>query len=88
MAKPVILVVGDEGASLQALAGELDARYGAHYRVVACGSPGEALGRLGECRAEGASMPLVLADQWMPGRTGTEFLAQVRDHYPTARRDC
>ena len=31
-------------------------------------------------------MPLVLADQWMPGQTGAEFLAQVRDLYPTARR--
>jgi thioredoxin reductase (NADPH) len=31
-------------------------------------------------------VPLVLADQWMPGRTGAQFLARVRDLYPTARR--
>jgi len=86
MAKPVILVVDDEDASLEALARELDSRYGAHYLVVPCASPGQALTRLAELRAEGASVPLVLADQWMPERTGAEFLAQVRDLYPTARR--
>jgi hypothetical protein len=42
--------------------------------------------RRGELRAEGADVPLVLADQWMPGRTGTQFLARVRHLYPTARR--
>jgi len=86
MAKPVIVVVDDEDASLAALAHELESRYGTHYQVVACSSPGQALARLAELRAAGASVPLVLADQWMPERTGAEFLAQVRDLYPTARR--
>src|SRR5215468_10085544 len=86
MAKPVIVVVDDEGDSLAALAHELESRYGAHYLVVACASPGQALARLAGLRAEGASVPLVLADQWMPEQAGAEFLAQVRDLYPTARR--
>jgi thioredoxin reductase (NADPH) len=86
MAKPVIVVVDDEDDSLAALAHELESRYGAHYLVVACPSPGQALARLAGLRAEGASVPLVLADQWMPGQTGAELLAQVRDLYPTARR--
>jgi len=86
MAKPVIVVVDDEADSLAALARELESRYGAHYLVVACSSPGQALSRLAEFRAAGASVPLVLADQWMPETTGAEFLAQVRDMYPTARR--
>jgi len=86
MAKPVILVVDDEDASLAALARELGSRYGAHYRVVPCDSPGRALARLAELRAEGARVPVVLADHWMPGRTGTEFLTQVRELYPTAQR--
>ena len=86
MAKPVIVVVADEDASLTALARELDSRYGTHYQVVARASAGEALALLGELRAQGAQVPLVLADQWMPGRTGTQFLAQVGDLYPTTRR--
>ena len=88
MAKPVIVVVDDEDDSLAALANELESRYGAHYQVVACASPGRALERLAELRDKGASVPLVLADQWMPETTGAEFLAQVRDLYPTARRGC
>jgi thioredoxin reductase (NADPH) len=86
MAKPVIVVVDDEDDSLAALARELESRYGAHYLVVACASPGQALARLAGLRAEGASVPLVLADLWMPGQAGAKFLAQVRELYPTARR--
>ena len=86
MAKPVIVVVDDEDDSLAALVHELESRYGAHYLVVACASPGQALATLAKLRSEGASVPLVLADQWMPGQTGAEFLARVRELYPTARR--
>src|SRR5260221_6023832 len=49
-------------------------------------SPEEALAGLEQLRGEGADVPLVLADQWMPGRTGAQFLALVRELYPTARR--
>ena len=53
MAKPVILVVDDEDASLKALAGELD--YGrAHHRGCAVRGAGEALARLNEFQAERA----------------------------------
>jgi hypothetical protein len=34
MAKPVLVVVDDDDASLQALTAELDSRYGVHYQVV------------------------------------------------------
>ncbi len=86
MAKPVLVIVDDEDASRQALTGELDSRYGAHYRIVPSSSPEAALARLGEFRAEGVAVPLVLADHWMTGMTGTEFLARVRDVMPTVRR--
>ena len=45
-----------------------------------------ALARLTGFRDEGVAVPLVLADHWMPGMTGTEFLARVKDVMPTARR--
>src|SRR5215467_11267377 len=86
MAKPAIVVVDDEDDSRAALIRELESRYGAHYLVVACASPGQALAQLAGLRAGGASVPLVLADQWMPAQTGAEFLARVRDLYPTAHR--
>jgi thioredoxin reductase (NADPH) len=86
MAKPVLVVVDDEDASLRLLVRELEARYGAHYRIVSSGSAGEALARLAELRAEGASVPVILADQWLQGSTGIELLARARDIHPTARR--
>jgi thioredoxin reductase (NADPH) len=86
MAKPVLILVDDEDASRQALARELESRYGAHYRIVPSPSPELALARLTEFRAQGVAVPLVLADHWMPGMTGTEFLARVKDVIPTARR--
>jgi thioredoxin reductase (NADPH) len=62
------------------------ARYSAHYRIVSSGSAEEGLAQLQALRSEGASVPLVLADQWMPELTGVQFLARVRELYPTARR--
>jgi len=72
VAKPV--VVDDEDASLRLLTEELESRYGAHYRLVATSSAAEGLARLAGLRAEGASVPVILAGQWMPGATGTELL--------------
>ena len=86
MAKPVLVVVGDEETSRQGLARELEARYGAHYRIMSSASPQEALAGLEQLRGEGADVPLVLADQQMPGGTGAQFLGRVRELYPTARR--
>jgi thioredoxin reductase (NADPH) len=85
MEKPVLVVVDDEDASLRSLAGELESRYGEHYRIVASSSAEEALARLAELRAEGASVPVILADQWMPGCTGAELLARARDIHPWVR---
>src|SRR5215469_11287072 len=86
MAKPVLVVVGDEETSLQALASELESRYRAHYQVVSGPSAEVALARLAELKAAGSDVPLVLADQRLPGMSGTELLARVRDIFPTARR--
>jgi thioredoxin reductase (NADPH) len=82
----VLVIVDDEDASRHALARELESRYGAHYRIVPSTSPELALALLTEFRAQGVAVPLVLADHWMPGMTGTEFLARVKDVMPTARR--
>jgi thioredoxin reductase (NADPH) len=86
MAKPVIVVVDDEDTSLQALTRELGSRYGAYYQVAPSSSAEVALAQLTELKAAGADVPLVLADQQMPGMGGTQLLARVRQFFPTARR--
>ena len=79
MAKPVLVVVDDEDISLQALTGELESRYGAHYQVVSSSSAEMALARLAELKAAGADVPLVLADQQMPGMSGTQLFKLSSD---------
>jgi thioredoxin reductase (NADPH) len=86
MAKPVLVAVADEDTSLQALTRELESRYGAHYQVVSSSSAEMALARLAELKAAGADVPLVLAEQRLPGMSGTQLLARVRQFFPTARR--
>jgi thioredoxin reductase (NADPH) len=86
MAKPVLVLVDDDDTSLKALTGELESRYGSHYQVVSSSSAEVALTRLAELKAVRADVPLVLADERMPGMSGTQLLARVRDVFPTARR--
>ena len=86
MAKPVLLVVDDERASLSSLTQELESRYGLHYRIVSSLSAKEAVVLLEELRSQRTNVPLILADQWMPGETGIEFLTRARELHPTARR--
>jgi thioredoxin reductase (NADPH) len=86
VAKPVLVVVDDEDVSLKLLTRELESRYGTHYRIVASSSAAEALARLAGLRAEDASVLVILADQWMPGGTGTELLGRARGIFPAARR--
>ena len=50
VARPVVVVVDDEDASRQALARELEGRYGAHYRIMCSASPEEALAVLEQLR--------------------------------------
>src|SRR5918997_1637216 len=84
--KPVLLVVDDEAEALRKIEHELHERYGSDYRVVGEGSAEASLSKLRELVEAGEVVALVLADQWMPGMSGTDFLTRVREVYPTAKR--
>src|SRR5262249_61572668 len=86
MAKPVLVVVDGDDTSLQALTRELESRYGVHYEVVSSASAEVTLSRLAGLKAAGADVPLVLADQRLPGIGGTQLLAHVGQFFPSARR--
>ena len=70
MAKPVLVVVDDEDASLQALTLELESRYGAHYQVVSGSSAEAALARLAELQAAVGKMSLTRASNCVPAIPG------------------
>src|ERR671916_2888833 len=82
-----MLVAVDSGSlSFRRIEYELKKRYGEDYRVVAVPSSKWGIKRLGEFKAAGEEVALVLADQWMPDMSGTEFVAQARQLFPTAKR--
>src|SRR6266496_3274059 len=57
MAKPVLVAVDGEEASRQAVAHELETRYGAHYRIISSPSSKAALAALERLRDERADVP-------------------------------
>jgi thioredoxin reductase (NADPH) len=84
--KPALLVVDDDAQVLAAVRRDLRARYRESYTVVSASSGEEALAAMGELKARGDSLAVVISDQRMPGMQGTEVLARSRDLYPLARR--
>lgn len=78
MTKSTILCVDDEPNVLKALRRLLR---GGPYDVITCESGAEALEILNHCSPE-----VIISDQRMPGMTGTEFLAQVKDRHPESVR--
>jgi thioredoxin reductase (NADPH) len=84
--KPVLLAVDDDPNALGRIEHELRQRYGSYYRVACEDSPEAGMRTLRELRAAGEDVAVVLADQWMPGMTGVEFLTHTRQLYPGAKR--
>jgi thioredoxin reductase (NADPH) len=84
--RPVIMVVDDEPAALAAMLDALTRRFGGDYRVVPYLSAPTALEAVSKIKEDGEEIALVIADQWMPGMTGNEFLGQVHAIEPMAKR--
>ena len=84
--EPVLLAVDDDPDTLGRIEHELRQRYGSYYRVACEGSPEAGMRTLQDLRAADEEVAVVLADQWMPGMTGVEFLTHTRPLYPGAKR--
>jgi response regulator RpfG family c-di-GMP phosphodiesterase len=84
--RPALVVVDDDRDDLERVTGGLIKRHGEDYRIVCEVSAERGLKRLRELEASGEDVALVLADQWMPGASGMEFLARVHHVFPTAKR--
>lgn len=86
MAKPVILVIDDEREVLNAIERDLRHHFRAEYRMIKAASGQEALEATRQLKQRGAAVALFLADERMPGMTGTQFLIEAIKLYPDARR--
>ncbi len=84
--KPVIVLVDDEPAALASLLEAVQRRFGADYRVAPFLTPAHALEEVARAKAAGEDVALVVADQWMPGRSGRELLEEVGGLVPLAKR--
>jgi thioredoxin reductase (NADPH) len=86
MPRPALLVVDEDPDALAAVESQLTQRYSHDYRVVGAGGAEEATQTLTELARSGDDVALVLSEQWMPGTTGSEFLARARELHPHAKR--
>jgi thioredoxin reductase (NADPH) len=84
--RPAIIVVDDEPVVLAAVARDLRRGFGEHYRIVRAGSGEEGLEVLRELGRRGEQVALLVADQRMPGLSGTDYLVRAREIVPTAKR--
>ena len=84
--RPAIVAVDDEPAVLAAVSRDLRRGFGERYRILRAPSGAEALGILTELRTRGDQVALLVADQRMPGMSGTEYLVQARQIVPEAKR--
>src|SRR5207237_8343912 len=84
--RPAIVAVDDEPAVLAAVARDLRRGFGGRYRIMRSGSGQEALDLLKELRTRGDQVALLVADQKMPGLSGTEYLVEARKIVPEAKR--
>ncbi|GAA4412503.1 FAD-dependent oxidoreductase [Fodinibacter luteus] len=85
MARATILAVDDDPQVSRAIVRDLRARYGSGYRVVRATSGDEALAMLAELTLRGRPVALLVSDQRMPGMTGIELMAAVRESSPETR---
>ncbi|HWH95901.1 MAG TPA: FAD-dependent oxidoreductase [Baekduia sp.] len=84
--RPAIVAVDDEPAVLAAVARDLRRQFGERYRVLRAASGEEALEVVRELVARGDQVALLIADQRMPGLSGTEYLVEARKFAPDAKR--
>jgi thioredoxin reductase (NADPH) len=81
----IVAVDGDERARGRVVE-TLERRYGADYRIAEFDSADAALEHLRALARAGEKVALVVADQWLPGKTGVELLREVSDAFPLAKR--
>lgn len=85
MPRATILAVDDDPQVVRAIVRDLRARYGEDHRIVRATSGTEALDVLTELLLRDRPVALVVSDQRMPGMTGIEMMARVRESSPDTR---
>jgi thioredoxin reductase (NADPH) len=83
--RPLILSVDDDPPVLDAVVADLRERYGGTYRVAGAASGPEALELVERVTLRGGEVAAIVADQRMPGQSGTELLVEAKRLQPHLR---
>ena len=86
LSQPIFFVVDEDPSVVEALAGDLERRFHADYRVVGETSAQAALERLGALRDSGEQVALIICYESMQAMAGSELLARSRSTHPDAKR--
>ncbi len=86
MTHPILFLVDDRPQVLEALAGDLERRFGADHRVLTGTSRGAALEALEGLARDGQEVALVVAGQRMAELPGVVLLLKAHDLHPSAKR--
>ena len=86
MRMPILLVVDEDQAALEALSADLGRRFGADYEIQAESSPTRAMAVLQQLADESRPVALVFASQQMTEVPGAELVAAARRLHPAVRR--
>ena len=86
MSQPILFLVDDRPRVLEALAGDLERRFGGDHRIVTEAAPEAALATLAELGRRGEEVALVVAGQKMAELPGVLFLCRAHELHPSAKR--
>ena len=86
ISQPIFFVVDEDPSAVDALAGDLERRFHADYRVVGETSAPAALERLGALHDAGDQVALIICYESMRAMPGSELLARSRSTHPDAKR--
>jgi thioredoxin reductase (NADPH) len=86
VSQPIFFVVDEDPSAVEALAGDLERRFRADYRVMGETSAQAALERLGALRDAGDKVALIICYESMRAMPGSELLARTRSAHPDAKR--
>jgi thioredoxin reductase (NADPH) len=86
MSQPILFLVDDRPKVVEALAADLERRFGADHRILTAVSPGAALETLLRLAEEAREVAVVVAAQRMEELAGVPFLLRAHELHPSAKR--
>ena len=86
VSQPIFFVVDEDPSAVEMLAGDLERRFHADYRVMGETSAAAALERLAALHEAGDQVALIICYESMRAMPGSELLARSRATHPQAKR--